>query len=120
MKDDSQEAMKIKVKHKAAAEINSHPRIVYIQPESQNVQINTPKHCLNCRSVWLKLPRAGPGCSVLAFQEGTQKGETKACTLAMPPEPVMSPVRNSPKETIRFLHNDIFQDKEKHPGVFQQ
>lgn len=59
---------------------------------------------------------------MLAFQEGTQKCETKAFILAMPTEPVMSPVRNSPKETIRFLHNDIdiFQDKEKHPGVFQQ
>lgn len=59
---------------------------------------------------------------MLAFQEGTQKPsqcETKAFTLAMPTEPVMSPARNSPKETIRFLHN-IFQDKEKHPGVFRQ
>lgn len=54
-------------------------------------------------------------------KQGAWRPASKAFfTLVTPSKPVMSLLRNSLKEIIRFVHNNVLENREKHPKLFWQ
>lgn len=58
--------------------------------------------------------------SAMGRKQGAWRPASKAFfMLVTPSKPVMSLLKNSLKEIIRFVHNNVLENREKHPILFQ-